>query len=131
SVRAAALDEYGKAPIMPFFLMESAYENEHGAGAQRVRMQAYEARLSGAFGHVYGNNPLWHFDGPGLYPAPQDWKGELDSPGARSMTVLRKLVSSLQWWRLVPDDVLILAPAGRDASAATAARADAASLALV
>lgn len=131
SVRAAALDEYGKAPIMPFFLMESAYENEHGAGAQRVRMQAYEALLSGAFGHVYGNNPLWHFDGPGLYPAPQDWKGELDSPGARSMTVLRKLVSSLQWWRLVPDDVLIVEDAESDAFPATAARADDGSFALV
>ena len=50
---------------MPFFLIESAYENEHGAGELRVRIQAYQALLSGASGHIYGNNPVWHFDGPG------------------------------------------------------------------
>src|SRR5690606_15569299 len=47
------------------------------------------------------------------------------------MTVLRKLVSSLQWWRLVPDDVLIVEDAESDAFPATAARADDGSFALV
>src|SRR5688572_5048391 len=45
----------------PFFLMESAYENEHDAGARRIRTQAYQALLCGASGQIYGNNPIWHF----------------------------------------------------------------------
>lgn len=130
SVREAAREQYDKSAV-PFFLMESAYENEHDAGQRRVRRQAYEALLSGAFGHVYGNNPMWHFDGPGLYGAPEGWKAELDSPGARSMSVLRRLMSSVEWWRLVPDDALLLDDAGGDAFRATAARADDGSFALV
>ena len=60
---------------MPFFLMESAYENEHDAGEQRLRAQAYQAILSGAMGHLFGNNPIWHFDGAGPLPGGRDLAG--------------------------------------------------------
>ena len=56
---------------MPFIFIESTYENEHGATQQQLRVQAYDALLSGAAGQVFGNNPLWHFDGPGLHPTPE------------------------------------------------------------
>ena len=88
---------------MPFFLIESAYENEHEATEQRLRTQAYQAVLSGAAGQVFGNNPIWHFDGPGLYPAPVTWQQALGSRGAQSMTHLRDLLTSLPWWQLEPD----------------------------
>lgn len=103
SVQAAALREYTIGRGMPFFLMESAYEFEHGADEHRVRTQAYHALLSGAFGHIYGNNPIWHFGGPGLHAPTMEWKEALDSPGARSMEVLRGFVSSIDWWLLEPD----------------------------
>jgi hypothetical protein len=45
-------------------------ENEHGLTTADLRGSAYRALLSGAAGHVFGNNPIWHFDSPGLYPAP-------------------------------------------------------------
>jgi hypothetical protein len=106
-VRTAALRQYARPQSaggrMPFLLIESAYENEHGAGALRVRMQAWQALLAGACGHVYGNNPVWHFDGPGLQPAPTAWQAALASRGAQSMTHLRTLMESIPWWRLVPD----------------------------
>jgi hypothetical protein len=88
---------------LPFFLLEGIYENEHASTPQSIRTQAYHAVLSGAAGQVFGNNPLWHFDGPGLYPAPVSWKQALDGPGSRSMTNLWSLFSSLPWWALVPD----------------------------
>ncbi|WP_269930496.1 apiosidase-like domain-containing protein [Aminobacter sp. HY435] len=103
TVETAALERYENGGDLPFFLMESAYEDEHEADEQRVRMQAYQAVLSGASGQIFGNNPMWHFDGPGLYPAPTDWKQALDSPGARSMSLLAELVSSVKWWLLAPD----------------------------
>jgi hypothetical protein len=87
----------------PAVLFESAYENEHGAGALRIRRQAYHALLCGASGHLYGNNPVWHFRHPGIYPAPYDWWQALGSEGAQSMTHLVNLFASLPWWTLTPD----------------------------
>lgn len=117
----------------PSFLIESAYENEHGADEQRVRMQAYQAVLSGLSGHIYGNNPIWHFDGPGLHPTSTTWQEELDSPGARSMSVLKELMSSQDWWLLEPDldGSFLVGGAGRAGSRAVAAMAADGSYALV
>ena len=49
---------------MPFIFIESTYENQHGVTQQQLRMQAYDALLSGAAGQVFGNNP------PGTSTAP-------------------------------------------------------------
>lgn len=132
-VHAAAIDQYRAPEAMPFFLMESAYENEHGADDHRVRVQAYQALLFGASGHVYGNNPIWHFDGPGIYEPPGSWKEELDSRGARSMTVLYDVLSETKWWLLEPDldfDLLV-GGVGSYEARAVAGRAKDGSFALV
>lgn len=102
-VYRVARTQYQRPTPTPFFLIESAYENEHGASELRIRTQAYQALLSGATGHIYGNNPIWHFDGPGIYAAPTSWQNALGSRGAESMTHLRKLFSGLAWWKLIPD----------------------------
>jgi hypothetical protein len=99
----SALEEYARPRRMPFFLIESAYENEHEATERRLRAQAYHAVLCGAGGQVFGNNPIWHFDGPGVWSAPVTWQEALDSRGAQSMTHLHDLLASLPWWRLEPD----------------------------
>ena len=65
-VYPVARTQYQRPTPIPFFLIESAYEDEHGASELRIRTQAYQALLSGATGHIYGNNPIWHFDGPGI-----------------------------------------------------------------
>lgn len=132
SVYAAAIKEYLSPRQLPFFLIESAYENEHRAGELRVRVQAYHALLSGACGHVYGNNPIWHFDGPGLFPAPTSWEAALASRGAESMTHLRALFLTIPWWRLVPDTrgSLLTAGVGAAQDRAAAAMTDDGSVAL-
>jgi hypothetical protein len=102
-VYSPSIDQYETSDL-PVFLLESTYENEHDATPTRLRTQAYQAVLSGAFGQVFGNNPIWHFDGPGLYDVGDlTWQGALDSPGARSMTHLRDLLSRFAWWTLRPD----------------------------
>ena len=53
---------YRRLPTLPFFMLESAYENEHDSSQQRLRSQAYWSVLSGGFGHIFGNCPIWHFD---------------------------------------------------------------------
>jgi Protein of unknown function (DUF4038)/Putative collagen-binding domain of a collagenase len=102
-VHAAARAQHARPEGMPFFLFESAYENEHDVSEQRLRTQACQALLSGAAGQVFGNNPIWHFDGPGLFSAPMTWQEALDSRGAQSMTHLRDLVNTMPWWLLEPD----------------------------
>ena len=79
---------------MPFFLVEAKYEGE-GASERTVRTQAYQAVLSGAFGQLLGNAPLWRFD--------SGWQTAMNSIGSRSMTQLAGAFSSRAWWKLVPD----------------------------
>ena len=105
SLADTARKEYARPERMPFFLLESTYENEgNAATARRVRQQAYEALLSGAFGHVFGSSPMWHFSGPGtngvVHP---DWRRTLDSAGAHDMMRVRDLFKAIEWWRLAPD----------------------------
>jgi hypothetical protein len=103
AVYAPSLTQFARADMMPFFLIESAYEDDFlSANEQRVRTQAYHAMLSGAMGEFYGDNPVWHFNTPGMSPS-TPWQAALDTRGARSMTHLRNLFASRQWWTLVPD----------------------------
>lgn len=110
-VHASSLQQHLSETI-PFFLLESAYENEHDAGEHRIRVQAYQAILSGAAGHLFGNNPIWHFSGPGIYPVETTWQEALGSRGARSMTVFHDLISSVKWWLLEPDSEARFVTAG-------------------
>lgn len=112
SVVSAARAAYARDGTMPFFFIEGQYENDYIEGRyqagqvgneRRVRAQAYQSLLSGATGHVFGNNPIWHFDGPGLYPAPASWRRALASRGAQSMSHLRNLFAARRWWTLEPD----------------------------
>lgn len=125
---------------MPFFLFEGRYENESmpDGNEQHVRVQAYHALLSGATGEAFGNNPVWHFSGPGLFPtgSPTTWQGWLDSPGALSMVNVHSLFAALPWWTLRPDGSNSLLTAGHAGSGepydrAVAAKASDASFALV
>jgi hypothetical protein len=102
-IYSAALAQYAHPERLPFFLIESTYENEHDVTEERLRSQAYYALLSGAAGQIFGNNPIWHFDGPGLYPAPVNWQQAMASRGTQSMTHLLRLFSALPWWLLEPD----------------------------
>jgi hypothetical protein len=97
------LREYRRRPVRPFVLEESVYEGEHDSRPEDVRRQAYWAVLGGASGQFFGNNPLWHFDGPGLYPAKVTWQDALDGPGSRDMARLRQAFDGLPWHRLVPE----------------------------
>ncbi len=101
-VHTAALRAENRRPRRPFLLIESAYENEHGVRADRLRTQAYQAVLGGACGQVFGNNPIWHFGTPHARPAPVTWRQALDGRGSRSMEHLLKFFAEVSWAQLVP-----------------------------
>jgi hypothetical protein len=50
-----------------------------------------------------GNNPIWHFDGPGLFPVEGTWQQAMDLPGSVGMMYWGRLFRSRAWFDLVPD----------------------------
>jgi hypothetical protein len=101
-VHAQVFERYAAKGGRPILMLETTYEGEREADARAVRAAAYGAMLAGAAGHVYGNNPMWHFSGPGIYPSEIGWKEALGSPGAESMTHLRRFFEMFPWWQLEP-----------------------------
>ena len=112
-----------KTPVRPFVLIETTYEGEHDATPEQVRRQAWWAMLSGACGQFFGNNPIWHFDGPGLFKTEVSWRQAMDSIGSRDIARLGAFFSRQPWHQLVPDldDQLAVAGRGQGTTQVTAA----------
>ena len=110
---AEAIRSYEREPVRPTFSVEGIYEQERDQplepGAQQLRYQAYGAVLAGSFGHVFGNNPRWHFEGAPLFPFEGTWEESLDDPdgdldlGTVHMGYFGEIFRSLDWQNLVPD----------------------------
>jgi hypothetical protein len=94
---------YDLLPVMPYYQIESAYENEHNSTPQQLRSQAYWAILSGAMGHIFGNCPLWSYGSAKKFCAEADWKNEMNNSGSVSMDYLQRLFRSRSWQQLIPD----------------------------
>ena len=110
-------------PIMPFFLMESTYENEHGSTPLSLRAPAYWTVLSGGLaGDVFGNCQIWGFSTGYCTTA---WKPQMESAGSRTLPLVGKLFASRPFDRLVPDRTHVVLTAGYQSGStyATAARA--------
>jgi hypothetical protein len=127
------LAEYNRRPPRPFVLMETVYEGEHESVPEQIRRQAYWAVLSGCCGQFFGNNPIWHFDGPGLFPTKITWQKALDEKGSRDMVRLREAFAEMPWQDLVPDlkHLLVTKGTGENIAAIAAARTSDKKLAVV
>jgi hypothetical protein len=94
---------YTQTPVMAYYQIESAYENEHQSTPLQLRSQAYWAVLSGAMGHIFGNCPIWHFGSFKTWCDRTDWKSEMNNNGSVSMDYLQRLFRSRSWQTLIPD----------------------------
>lgn len=94
---------YELKPVLPYYQIESAYENEHNSTPGELRSYAYWAILSGAMGHTFGNCPVWHFGGARTWCNTNDWKQEMNNSGSVSMDYLQRLFISRSWQALIPD----------------------------
>jgi hypothetical protein len=117
----AALSAYHVSPVMPFFLIESAYENEHSSTAKTLRAQSYWTVLSGGFGHIFGNCPVWSFGAPGTsnFCGSTDWKAQLNSAGTKNIQLLQAMFATRHWYALVPDEAHSAMTAGYGTSGST------------
>ena len=102
SLYSNAQSAYAVSPTMPFFLIESAYENEHSSTQVQLRSQAYWTVLSGGIGQMFGNCPMWEFDSSN-YCGVTGWKSQLLSQGSLNMKYFGLLFNSRAWQLLVPD----------------------------
>ncbi len=94
-VHDQCLRNYSKSPAMPTILFETCYENEHNSTAGQIRAQMYSGWLCSIAGVQFGNLPIWRF-GHGWQNA-MDWQGSCDA------SIMKKLVDSRNWYKLVPD----------------------------
>jgi hypothetical protein len=126
---------FARTPPRPFVLIESTYEGEYDAPPELIRRQAWWAMLTGACGQFFGNNPIWHFDGPGLFESKQQlsWKEALASEGSQDMARLGNFFSGQPWERLNPDweERLVTSGQGEGITLVTAAIASDSRLAIV
>jgi hypothetical protein len=119
--------DWSSTPTRPFFLVESAYENEHQSSQLQLRRAAYWSILFGGNGHCMGNKPIWLFD-PG-------WQDHVASDGASGMARWGAFFRSIDWGALVPDWERRLVSAGggelRGLNQIGAARSDDGTLAVI
>lgn len=102
SIYPMTIVDYNKSPAKPVTMLEGAYEGgeEYGSAITPllVRREAYYTCLAGGF-HGYGHNDSWR-----VRPR---WREALTDPGAKQMTVLKNVFTSLpEWWELVPDQTV-------------------------
>jgi uncharacterized protein YjdB len=119
---------YRVTPTLPFFVIETAYENDDNhPSAQALRAQMYWTVLSGGFGQVYGNCPLWYFSAaPGSsFCGVGAWQNQLNSAGTINLKYAQKLFTERPWYLLVPDQAhaALTAGYGSGSTYATAAAA--------
>ena len=76
-----------------------------------VRQAAYWSMLSGAAGHTYGDHNIWQMWQEGRDPiswARTHWKEALSHEGSAQMGFMKKLFEARPWYKLQPDQTLIL-----------------------
>jgi hypothetical protein len=94
---------WDRSPIMPYFMIESKYENEQGVTQQQLRANSYWPVLCGGFGYIFGNCPIWHLGATASYCGLTDWKTQLNNQGSVSMDYVQRLFISRAWYLLAPD----------------------------
>ncbi|KAF0192878.1 MAG: hypothetical protein FD165_648 [Gammaproteobacteria bacterium] len=107
---AIVFNDWQRVPTKPTVNAEPAYEDRDAqflndpVTARKVRYEAYQAVFQGAFGHTYGHWNIWQFS--------PNWQASLDAEGAVDMKYLRGLVESRPFLVRIPDQGMIVGPAG-------------------
>jgi hypothetical protein len=91
--------DYSRTPPKPVVNGEALYEGDKGATAFDVRRSAWWSYLAGAafsYGHI--NN----------WSSPGSWREWLNAPGAKQIEVAGRFLRSLAWWKLLPDQGILI-----------------------
>lgn len=94
-----AMADYARTPVKPVVNGEARYEEEDGTTALEVRRGAWWSYLAGA-AYTYGHRDNWK--------SPRTWRDWVGTPGARQVEIAGRFLRSLAWWKLVPDQSLLV-----------------------
>jgi hypothetical protein len=100
--------DYARMPAKPVVDGEARYEEEDGTTPLEVRRAGYWACLAGGF-CSYGHRDNWM--------SPKTWRNWWGTPGASQLKVLGSVFRSVEWWKLVPDQAILVNGAKGDAAA--------------
>jgi hypothetical protein len=94
---------------LPYFLGEGDYEGENNTGRDPstplvLRKQEYWTALSGATGQMFGNHFTWQFL--------SGWQHDIKTVGSGQFIIMSRLLASVPWWTLVPDQMHNVVTAG-------------------
>ena len=89
--------DYLLRPSKPVVDGEARYEEEDGTTPFEVRRAAYWSYLAGGF-YSYGHRDNWK--------SPQTWRNWYSTPGAEQMKIMGEFFRSIEWWKLVPDQLI-------------------------
>ena len=121
--------DWRRVPARPVINLELPYEGHlgHPAGVLFddfwVRRASYWSLLTvPPAGVVYGSHGVWSWSDGSAPPmahsdtgTPKPWREALELPGATSLSHLVATLSSIEWWRLLPaDDLLLDQPGTKD-----------------
>ena len=103
------LKAYNEPNPDPVFMVEANYEFENNGGGpattdETIRRQEYWTMTSGATGQLYGNHYTWTL--------PSNWKSKLDTKAVEETGYMQRLMTSLPWNNLVPDQTHRVLTAG-------------------
>lgn len=103
SIYPAVLSDVVRTPVKPVVLAEGAYEDgpEYPLGPITpllMRRQAWWAFMAGGF-CTYGQNQMWRMG--------KDWDKTFDTPGAMQMAKMKEILTSFNWWELMPNQWVI------------------------
>jgi len=106
------------SPVKPVVLCEGAYENgpEYPTGPITpllVRRQAWWTVMAGG-SHSYGQNQMWRME-PG-------WDSTFGTPGALQVALMKRILTDLDWWDLVPDQAIFASGVGSERALNAAVR---------
>ena len=120
-------DDWLEEPAYPIINLEPNYEAHPAAQGGDIVYTAYEVRrasywsllVSPPAGVTFGHNSIWVWPDEEEVPEGHErigpvgpWENGLDTPGIRSLVILKKFFRSLPWWRLRPAKGLIVSPPG-------------------
>jgi hypothetical protein len=119
--------EWDREPALPVINLEPNYELHPAYHSRKpftdweVRRAAYWSLLiAPAAGVTFGHNAIWVWaqepevpDGHTAIGTVPPWRAGLDTPGVRSMAVLRRFFDALPWWDLRPGPELLAEQPGQ------------------
>lgn len=94
-----ARKDRARLPVKPVMNVEARYDEDRSVTTFDVRQSAWLSYLAGA-GFSYGHIQNWK--------SPTTWRAWSDAPGARQVVATGQFFRSIAWWKLVPDDQILL-----------------------